>query len=55
MKSVPFMSVVDTACMLEQIAYDTAVKNGTIGELMQRPECDENGNYRGPKCIPGGM
>lgn len=41
--------------MREQIAFDDAVEKGTIGKFMQRPECDENGNYRGHKCIPGGM
>lgn len=41
--------------MREQIAYDVAIENGTIGKFMQRPECDENGNYRGHKCIPDGL
>lgn len=46
-------TVDDTKCTQEQIEYDKAIANGSIGRFMQRAECDENGDYLNIKCIPG--
>jgi len=45
----------DTECFKQQIAFDAAKKNGTIGKLMQRPMCDDEGFFKPLKCIPDEM
>lgn len=47
--------VQDTECTKEQLSYDTAKNDGTLGQFMHRPECDEDGFFKSVKCIPGQM
>ncbi|KAG4067565.1 hypothetical protein HA402_005337 [Bradysia odoriphaga] len=42
----------DTECFKQQIEFDTAKNNGTIGKWMQRPMCDDEGFFKPVKCIP---
>lgn len=50
-----FNLVSDTECTKEQLAYNKAKTDGTLGQFMFRPECDEDGFYKSVKCIPGQM
>lgn len=50
-----FLSDVDTECTREQLRYDKAKDDGTLGQFMHRPECDEDGFYKAVKCLPGQM
>ncbi|GAB0093350.1 Thyroglobulin type-1 domain-containing protein [Sergentomyia squamirostris] len=43
----------DTACLIERTAYDTGRLDGSLGHLMQRASCDDDGGYSPIKCIPG--
>lgn len=55
-KLIPFnLTVDDTECFKQQIAFDIAKQNGTIGKLMQRPACDGEGFFKPLKCIPDEM
>lgn len=47
--------VYESKCYAEQIAYDESERLGKLGKLMERPSCDDNGNYNSVKCIPGKM
>lgn len=49
------LTVDDTECFKQQIAFDIAKENGTVGKLEQRPVCDDEGFFKPLKCIPGEM
>lgn len=49
------LTVNDTECFRRQIEFDKAKKDGSLGKLMQRPECDDEGYFKPLKCIPGEM
>uniref|UniRef100_A0A182QB15 Thyroglobulin type-1 domain-containing protein n=1 Tax=Anopheles farauti TaxID=69004 RepID=A0A182QB15_9DIPT len=40
-------------CFTAQKAYDEQRQQGLIGHLMQRPDCDGDGNFQPLRCIPG--
>ncbi|XP_055532224.1 uncharacterized protein LOC129722641 [Wyeomyia smithii] len=40
-------------CYTQQKNFDQSREDGTIGNLMQRPACDADGNFAPVVCIPG--
>jgi hypothetical protein len=46
---------VDTACHRAQDEFEKQREEGTLGHLMQKPKCDEYGDYDPVVCIPGSM
>lgn len=42
-----------STCNEEQKKYDEMKRDGQVGVFVERPRCDEYGEYVGRRCQPG--
>lgn len=50
-----FLLLDPTDCIKAQLKYDERKKDGTLGHLELRPQCDKYGFFSPVMCIPGEM
>ena len=53
MKIILWPVLESSKCYTAQKQFDDQRQAGLIGHLMQRPECDGDGNFQPVRCIPG--
>lgn len=50
-----FLLLDPTPCIQKQLDYDERKKEGKLGHLELRPQCDKYGFFSPVMCIPGEM